>query len=319
MLYFNYGVLFVVAFQRLSSTDTAVTATSSVLPPRHRGSVPANLDPETADLVRMQMEDHGTNMFVALTPADDPEIERLTAAGYQYNEALLEIFNYRYPPLRAYDGYPPVAPGAAMNQSFYQQSALPPQYAVPAPQPYYGGPQVQGYVSQQAYYMQPQAGPQPVMHSRSFYQVPGPSHMVMPDGTRVPIDSEDNGLYPIDYAPSRKASGHARKPSGGGSSSAGSVAGGGGRPPVINGSQTLLEQRRQDAKRAAQVSSHDHPCVPECHTHLKKSRIVPPWLVGEGESGQRATGPGQGKGEDTEKEVVVPGRHERRDAQKRTR
>lgn len=240
-----------------TSVDAAITATSGALPPRHRGSVPANLDAETADLVRMQMEDYGTNMFVSLTPADDPEIERLTAAGYQYNDALLEIFNYRYPPLRDYGSYPPVAPGAVMNQSFYQQP-LPPQYPVPAPapQPYYGGAQVQGYVSQQAYYLPPAQGPQPVMHSRSFYQVPGPSYMVMPDGTSVPIDSDDPALYPNEFAPPRKSPGHSRKPSsGGGGSSAGSVAGGGGRPPVINGSQSLLEQRRQDARRAAQVSS----------------------------------------------------------------
>jgi hypothetical protein len=236
-------------FQRTSSTEAAIVATTGgALPPRHRSALPANLDPETAEMVRMQTEDHGTDMFSSITPADDAEVERLMTSGYQYNDALLEIFNYRYPPLRSYSAYPSPMPSprTPMSPPYYQPGAgMPSQYPTQAPPPYYGTA-AQGYVSQQSFYMQPQ-GPQPVMHSRSFYQVPGPSYMVMPDGTSHPIEPDESGLYPTEYAAPRKP-GHARKPSSGSNSGAGT-----GKPPVINGSQTLLEQRRQDAKRAAQV------------------------------------------------------------------
>jgi hypothetical protein len=232
------------------SVETAVPTAA----PRHRrtasgtgshyGAMPANMDAETTELVRQQNEDYGTNMFLSITREDDAEVERLMAEGYQYNEALLQIFNYTHPPRpagRQYTAYPPAPAG----QSFYQQPA---QYQVaPPPQPYYAQ-QPAGYMHSQSYYVPPQPQQVPVMHTQSFYQAPGPSYMVHPNGQMQQIPAGDEELYPTHYAPGAKPASLTRKPSS-------REPGSNGKPPVINGNQTLLEQKREKAAKAARVRS----------------------------------------------------------------
>jgi hypothetical protein len=204
--------------------------------------MPANMDAETTELVRQQNEDYGTNMFLSITREDDAEVERLMAEGYQYNEALLEIFNYTHPPRpmgRQYTGYPQPPAG----QSFYQ----PQPYQVAPPAPQYYAQQPAGYMHSQSYYAPPQPAQVPVTHTQSFYQVPGPSYMVHSNGQvqQIPADEE---LFPSQYAPGVKPASLARK-------SSSRESGSNGKPPVINGNQTLLEQKREKAAKAARVSS----------------------------------------------------------------
>lgn len=195
--------------------------------------VPADLDPATAELVRQQDEDHGTNMFLEISPEDDPEVERLMLEGYQYHEALLEIFNARYPPRpmgRQYTaGYSPAPPPQfppVHSQSFYQQP--PPVQYPPASQSFYMPQYAPAPYANQSFYGQPMG--------QSFYQPPG-------YGMQMPPDQQ--GMYPTQYA---SKPGHARRPSNGSNS------GGNGKPPVLNGTQqSMLQQKRQDKERAAQV------------------------------------------------------------------
>lgn len=223
-----------------SGSSTIHTRTSG-----GHGMLPPNMDGETAELVREQNEDYGTNMFADITPDDDEEVERLMADGYTYNEALLEIFNYSHPPRpagRPYTSYPPPQP--AMAQSFYQSGALPPQYPVAPSQSFYM--QQPGYMPAQPYYPPPQ--PQPVMHTQSFYQQqPGAMPMYAPTqpggpyGQQVMLPSPEEDNY-SNNKPARKASSRT------------------GKPPVLNGSQTLLEQKRQDAAKAARVITYCLQC-----------------------------------------------------------
>ena len=54
-------------------------------------------DMDVAMLLSQQESEFGINMVDAITPADEPEIDRLMRQGYSRNEALRIIFNYRYP------------------------------------------------------------------------------------------------------------------------------------------------------------------------------------------------------------------------------
>lgn len=58
-------------------------------------------------LLSQQEAEYGISMYDALTPEDDPEIERLRAEGYSVDDAILIIFETRYPPLQ---GRTPVIP-----------------------------------------------------------------------------------------------------------------------------------------------------------------------------------------------------------------
>lgn len=191
---------------------------------------PANLDPETAALVRQQDADHGVNMFSAATPEDDAAVERLMMDGFQYHEALLHLFSIRHPPRPPQ--FPPqqqqLQGGYYPNQPYVSQPYPgQPYQGVQPGQPYPGQYPMQAqsfYQPNNSYYQQQ---PQPVM-AQSFYQPP-------------PTD-----VYPSQYpAPAQASASLTRKPSG--------VS----QPPVLNGNQTSLlqQQRKQDASKAQQAHS----------------------------------------------------------------
>lgn len=184
--------------------------------------------------MRQQDEDHGTNMFLEISPDDDAEVERLMLEGYQYHEALLEIFNARYPPrpmgrqyTAGYNPGPPPQFPPVHSQSFYQP-APPVQYPPVA--------------AAQSFYM-PQYAPAPYPN-QSFYAQPMTQSFYQPQ--QVGYGMQPQEMYPAQY-PGKP--GHARRPSGGAPSG-----GSNGKPPVLNGSQqSMLQQKRQDKERAAQV------------------------------------------------------------------
>eukprot|EP01038_Epipyxis_sp_PR26KG_P005568 gene5568-7691_t len=72
-------------------TQTAITST-----------VKKTADEEALEfglLLSQQENEYGINMYDFLTPADEPEINRLAGLGYTTDEAILIIFERHYPPL----------------------------------------------------------------------------------------------------------------------------------------------------------------------------------------------------------------------------
>lgn len=49
-------------------------------------------------ILSQQEQEFGTNMYQALTPEDEPEIERLNSMGFSTEEAILKIFRRKYQP-----------------------------------------------------------------------------------------------------------------------------------------------------------------------------------------------------------------------------
>ena len=49
-------------------------------------------------ILSQQEQQFGTNMYQALKPEDEPEIERLNSMGFSTEEAILKIFQRRYQP-----------------------------------------------------------------------------------------------------------------------------------------------------------------------------------------------------------------------------
>lgn len=220
-----------------------ISISSPSVPSSRVRAPPANLDPETAELVRQQNEDYGVNMFTAGTAEDDAVVERLIGDGYTYHQALLHVFSYRYPPRPpAPASYPtPIQQPVYQyqpQQSFYQPQQ--PPYGVP-PAPY-GSPAP--YNGQGSFY-QPNGG--------SFYQQSPPPAPMMPYSP-PPGDMYGNPYpAPVPAAASNVNNNLARKPSSLGSSS-NSTSGSNSKPPVLNGNQTSLlqQQRNQDAWIAQQ-------------------------------------------------------------------
>jgi hypothetical protein len=142
---------------------------SENLPRRPHAVPPPNLSPDMIELLEQQRHDYGTDMFETLTPEDDSEVERLLSEGYQYFEALLEIFSYRYPPRPMGRVYTAGSSRPSYASPYNSQQPQPPHVSYQQ-QPSLYSPQSSAYYPQgppaQSFYQSP---PFPAA-GQSFYQ-----------------------------------------------------------------------------------------------------------------------------------------------------
>lgn len=158
-----------------------LTRQSSMLSPRtvSRSNMLTTLtDDEAVNMALMlsqQETDHGINMYDSLRASDEQELQNLIASGYTNEQAVLFIFEKRYPPKNHHRPQPfanQQHPGVTMNrQSMYNMQ-------VPQQPPMWEEPNM-GYVQQTSpYQMQPQPGygppPRSMPRPQSMYAPPPP-------------------------------------------------------------------------------------------------------------------------------------------------
>ena len=167
-----------------------LTRQSSMLSPRtvSRSNMLTTLtDDEAVNMALMlsqQESDHGINMYDSLRASDEQELQSLIASGLTNEQAVLFIFEKRYPPKNVQRAAPFPSPQPVytnQRQSMYNMQVPPPQpqwvdpnlvpvgYMQPMPpqpmyqmqQPVYGPPPVRMVPRQQSMYV-PAPAPMPV-------------------------------------------------------------------------------------------------------------------------------------------------------------
>lgn len=164
-------------------------------------------------LLSQQESEHGINMYDSLRASDEQELQNLIASGYTNEQAVLFIFEKRYPPKNVQRAAPfPTPQPVYMNprQSMYNMQVPPspqqwedpnmmpvgymqplpsPQPVYQMPPPAYGPPPVRMIPRQQSMY-----GPPPVS-----MQMPMPAPMPMPVPSAIQQQHQLHTMYSSQY------------------------------------------------------------------------------------------------------------------------